>query len=76
MHAMGARHATPRNRPITELIAIMAVGVAVLGQAVWLDGKIEGLQEGQTEIRERLAVMETRLANPVDLAQTETETSP
>lgn len=47
MYAMGARHATPRNRPITELIAIMAVGVAVLGQAAWLDGKIEGLQEAK-----------------------------
>ena len=76
MCAMGARYATPRNKQVVELIAIMAVGVAVLGQAAWLDGKIEGLQEGQTEIRERLAVMETRLANPVDLAQTETETSP
>ncbi len=76
MHAMGDRHAASRNRPITELIAIMAVGVAVLGQAAWLDGKIEGLQEGQAEIRERLAVMETRLGNPVDLAQARAETSP
>ena len=74
MRVMGARRATPRNKPITELIAIIAVGVAVLGQAAWLDGKIERLQEGQAEIRERLAAMETRLANPADLAQAETET--
>ena len=76
MRAMGARCATPRNKPITELIAIMAVGVAVLGQAAWLDGKIERLQEGQAEIRERLAAMETRLANPADLAQAEAEAQP
>ena len=73
MHAMGARCATPRNKPVAELIAIMAVGVAVLGQAAWLDGKIEGLQEGQTEIRKLLAAMETRLGYPADLAQAETE---
>lgn len=76
MHAVGTRHATPRSKQVTELIAIMAVGVAVLGQAAWLNGKIERLQEGQAEIRERLAAMETRLANPADLAQAETETSP
>lgn len=75
MHAMGAQCATSRNKQVTELIAIMAVGVAVLGQAAWLDGKIERLQEGQAEIGERLAAMETRLANPADLAQAETETS-
>ncbi len=76
MYAMGARNATPRSKQVTELIAIMAVGVAVLGQAAWLDGKIERLQEGQAEIRERLAAMETRLANPADLAQDGTENSP
>ena len=76
MHAMGTRCATSRSKQVTELIAIMAVGVAVLGQAAWLDGKIERLQEGQAEIRERLAAMETRLANPADLAQAEEETSP
>ena len=70
---MGARCATPRNKPVAELIAIMAVGVAVLGQAAWLDGKIEGLQEGQAEIRDRLAAIETRFANPTNLAQAETE---
>lgn len=73
---MGGRCATPRSRQVTELIAIKAVGVAVLGEAAWLGGKIERLQEGQAEIRERLAAMETRLANPADLAQAETETSP
>ena len=52
-----------------EFRAIAAVGVAVLGQAVWLDGKIErgdarleakieNLQEGQAAIRERLALVE------------------
>ena len=51
----------------------MAVGVAVLGQAAWLHGKIERLEDGQAEIRERLAAMQTRLSNPADLAQAETE---
>lgn len=81
MRAMGARYATPLNKSITELIAIIAVGVAVLGQAAWLDGKIERVQEGQADIRERLAAMEirlaameTRLGIPPDLAQTETKT--
>lgn len=72
MRVMGARCATPGNRPITELIAIIAVGVAVLGQAAWLGGKIEDLEDGQAEIREHLAVMEIRLGILADLAQTET----
>lgn len=67
---MGARCATPHNKPIT----IMAVGVAVLGQAAWLDGKIEGLEDGQAEIQERLAAMEARLGNPEDLAPAAMET--
>ena len=60
-----------------EFWAIIAVGVAVLGQAVWLDGKIErgdarieanlgpkieNLQEGQAAIRERLALLEGYLS--------------
>ena len=72
---MGTQCATSGRKPTTELIAIIAVGVAVLGQAAWLDGKIERLQEGQAEIRERLAAIETRFANnPADLAQADTET--
>ena len=74
MRVMGTQCVTPRNKPTTELLAILAVGVAVLGQAAWLDGKIEGLQEGQAEIREILAVIETRLASLADLARTEAET--
>ena len=61
------------NKPVAELIAIMAVGVAVLGQAAWLDGKIERVTEGQIEIRDRLAGIEIRFANPTSLAQAETE---
>ncbi|MCY3819894.1 MAG: hypothetical protein OXH52_11110 [Gammaproteobacteria bacterium] len=67
---MGVRRSTPRNKPIT----IMAVGVAVLAQAAWLDGKIEGLEDGQAEIKERLAAMEARLGNPEDLAPAAAET--
>ena len=48
-----------------ERFAILSLGVtillAVLGQAVWLDGKIESLQTGQTAIRERLAALEARV---------------
>lgn len=71
---MRARCATPRNKPITELIAIIAVGVAVLAHAAWLGGKIEGLEDGQAEIKERLAAMETRLGNLEDLAPAAAET--
>lgn len=67
---MGVRCATPRNK----LIAIIAVGVAVLGQAAWVDEKIESLEDGQAEIKERLAAMETRLGNPEDLAPAAAET--
>ena len=57
----------------SEFWAIIAVGGAVLGQAVWLDARIErgdarldanpgakigSLQEGQAAIRERLALVE------------------
>ena len=42
---MGDATAMQSRKPSAELIAIVAVGVtvllAVLGQAVWLDGKIE-----------------------------------
>ena len=72
---MGTQCATPGRKLTTELIAALAVGVVVLGQAAWLDGKMERLQEGQVEIRELLAAIETRFANdPTDLAQAETET--
>ena len=74
MQVMGTRCATLGRKPTTELIAILAVGIAVLGQAAWLDGKIERLQEGQAELRERLAAIETRFVNPAGLAQAETET--
>ena len=74
MPVMGTQCATPGRKPTTELIAIITVGVTVLGQAAWLDGKIERLQEGQAELRERLAVIETRFANPGGLAQADTET--
>ena len=73
MQVMGTECATPGRKPTAELIAIIAVGVAVLGQAAWLDGKIEGLLEGQAEIRELLAAMETRLGIPVDRVRVETE---
>ena len=67
MRVMGTPCTTPRNKLTTELIAILAVGVAVLGQAAWLDGKIEHLHEGQAELRERLAAIETRFADPAGL---------
>lgn len=72
-----ARRASP------ELVAVIALGVTilltVLGQAAWLDGKIErvdtkltaqieNLQMGQAAIRERLAALEAHSAsanNPI-----------
>ena len=72
---MAGEFAVRRLSP--EFWAIIAVGVAVLGQAVWLDGKIErgdarleaslspkieNLQEGQAAIRERLAMVEGYLS--------------
>ena len=63
------------RRASPELVAVLSLGVtillAVLGQAAWLDGKIEradarlgaqieGLHAGQTAIRERLAALEAR----------------
>ena len=61
--------AVPARRLNPEFWAIIAIGVAILGQALWLDGKIERLgdkldakveaiQEGQSAIRERLAAVE------------------
>ena len=73
MQGMGTRCATPGRKPTAELIAIIAVGVAVVGQSAWLDGKIERVTEGQAEIRDRLAAIETRFANPTNLPQAETE---
>lgn len=69
---MADRTTAPSSKPSPEFWAIVAVGVAVLGQAVWLDGKIErgdstlatrieNLQEGQAAIRERLAAVEAYL---------------
>lgn len=64
------------RRASPELVAVLSLGVtillAVLGQAAWLDGKIErvdarlsaqidGLHTGQAAIRERLAALEARV---------------
>ena len=64
------------RRASPELVAVISLGVtillAVLGQSVWLDGKIErvdarlnaqidSLHAGQTAIRERLAAVEARI---------------
>ena len=64
------------RRASPELVAVLSLGVtillAVLGQAAWLDGKIErvdarlgtqidSLHAGQTAIRERLAALEARV---------------
>lgn len=54
------------RKPVLDFVPFaafaLAVIVAVLGQAAWLDGKIEILQEGQATIRERLAGVESRVA--------------
>lgn len=65
----GTRRASP------ELVAVVGLGLTilltVLGQAAWLDGKIErvdaklgaqieSLQTGQAAIRERLAALEAQ----------------
>jgi len=64
------------RRASPELVAVFSLGVtillAVLGQAAWLDGKIErvdarlgaqieSLHAGQAAIRERLAAIEARV---------------
>ena len=54
-----ARSRTPVLDFVPFAAFALAVMVAVLGQAAWLDGKIEILQEGQAAIRERLAGLET-----------------
>ena len=71
-------NATPSKsrRASPELVAVLSLGVtillAVLGQAAWLDGKIErvdarlgaqieSLHAGQAAIRERLAALEARV---------------
>ena len=41
MQAHGYSIRNSGRKPTSELIAIIAVGVAVLGQSAWLDGKIE-----------------------------------
>lgn len=63
------------RRASPELVAVVSLGLTilltVLGQAAWLDGKIErvdaklgaqieSLQTGQAAIRERLAALETQ----------------
>ena len=57
-----ARSRTPVLKFVPFAAFALAVMVAVLGQAAWLDGKIEILQEGQATIRERLAGVESRVA--------------
>ena len=57
-----ARSRTPVLDFVPFAACALAVIVAVLGQAAWLDGKIEILQEGQATIRERLAGLESRVA--------------
>ena len=74
---MADETARPSPKLSPEFWAIVAVGVAVLGQAVWLDGKIErgdarleanlspkieDLRKGQAAIRERLAMVEGYLS--------------
>ena len=64
---------TRRGKLSSEFWAIVSVGLVVLGQAAWLDAKIErgdarledrlssqieGIQVGQAAIRERLAALE------------------
>ena len=64
------------RRASPELVAVLSLGVtilvAVLGQAAWLDGKIErvdarlgaqieSLHAGQAAIRERIAALEERV---------------
>ena len=62
--------AKPPAKASTELLAILALGVAVLGQAAWLDRKIERqgdrldakielLRQGQVDIHVRLVRLET-----------------
>ena len=68
-----AESETLNRRLSNEFWAIVSVGLVVLGQAAWLDAKIErgdtrlehklsiqiqSLQMGQTAIRERLAALE------------------
>ena len=63
------------RRASPELVAVVSLGLTilltVLGQAAWLDGKIErvdaklgaqieSLQTGQAAIRERLAALEAK----------------
>ena len=85
---------TRMRRASPELVAVVSVGVtillAVLGQAAWLDGKIErvdarlgaqikSLQAGQAAIRERLAALEVQagMANaPAAGSPTPADSSP
>ena len=66
---MADQPSAPARRLSPEFWAIITIGVAILGQALWLDAKIERLgdkldakveviQEGQSAIRERLAAVE------------------
>ena len=80
--------ATRAGKLNSEFWAIVGVGLVVLGQAAWLDAKIErvdvrlkskieNLQSGQAAIRERLAALEAiwgNLAKPA--GQVEDNTSP
>ena len=73
---MADQLSAPARRLSPEFRAIIAIGIAILGQALWLDGKIERLgdkldakieaiQEGQSAIRERLAAVEARIGAAV-----------
>ena len=67
---MADKVVTASRRLSPEFWAIVAVGVVVLGQAVWLDGRIESggarleteieiLQAGQADIQERLTLVDS-----------------
>ena len=63
---MGNATATLSRKPSAEMIAIIAVGVsvllAVLGQAVWLDGKIERVD---VRLSERVERLDTKLSEEI-----------
>lgn len=78
------------RRASPELVAVLSLGVtillAVLGQAAWLDGKIErvdarlgaqidSLHTGQAAIRERLAALEARVGVAVTPVTSSEESS-
>ena len=70
------------RKPSAELIAIVVVGVtvllAVLGQAAWLDGKIERLdgrlservERLDTKLSEEIKALETKLSQEIKALET------